>query len=76
MSLKIIQKVCLEVTATQRRTKGRRMFFSDVERRKRDGDGQYIQSTYGSETKCERRRMGAKATRGRSKTRQILILIL
>lgn len=41
MSLKIIQKVCLEVTATQRRTKGQRMFFSDVERRKRDGDGQY-----------------------------------
>lgn len=45
-------------------TKGREIFFFDVERRKWDRDEQYIQSTYGSETKCERRRMGAKATRG------------
>lgn len=45
-------------------TKGREIFFFDVERREWDRDEQYIQSTYGSETKCERRRMGAKATRG------------
>lgn len=31
MSLEIIQKFCLEVTAKQRRTKGRKMFFPDVE---------------------------------------------
>lgn len=45
-------------------TKGREIFFFDVERRKWDRDEQYIQSTYGGESKCERRHMGAKATRG------------
>lgn len=76
MSLEIVQKGFLEVTAKQGRIKERKKFLFDVKRRKRDRDEQYIQSTYGSETKCERRRMGAKATRGRSKTRQILILVL